>query len=42
MFIDYLVHELFECMAVHKLGWQFMNIMNDSFVVQEHSWIVHE
>ena len=23
-FIDYLVHELLEFMAVHELGWQFM------------------
>ena len=42
MFINYLVHELFQFMAVHELGWQFMNFMNVSFVVQEHSWIVHE
>ena len=42
MFIDYLVHELFEFMVLHELGWQFMHFMNVSFVVQEHSWIVHE
>ena len=39
MFINYLVHELFEVMAVHELRWQFMNV---SFFVQEHSWIIHE
>ena len=37
MFIDYLVHELFEFMTDHELGWQFKNFMNLSFVVQEHS-----
>ena len=24
------------------LGWKFMNFMNITFVIQEHSWIVHE
>ena len=38
----YDVHELFEFMTVHELGWQFMNFMNVSFFVQELSWIVHE
>ena len=33
MFINYLVHELFEFMGVHQPGWQFMNVMNVSFVV---------
>ena len=42
MFNNYLVHELFEFMDVHELGWQFMNFMKVSFVVQEHSWVVHE
>ena len=37
MFIDYLVHELFEFMAVRELGWEFMNFMKVPFVVQEHS-----
>ena len=43
MFIDYnLVHELFEFMAVHELGWEYINVMDVSFVFQEHSCIVHE
>ena len=40
--MNYLVHELFEFISVHDSGWQFMNFMNVSFVVQEHSWIVHK
>ena len=42
MFIDCLVYVLFEFMAVHELGGQFMNFINVSFVVREHSWTVHE
>ena len=42
MFIEYLVHELLEFMAVHEVGSLFFNFLNVSFAVQEHSWIVHE
>ena len=42
MFMNYLVRELYEFMAVHELGWTFMNFMNVSCVVQEYSWIIHE